>query len=308
VKRIARVLDVAIGAPAHWDEVSGVYERVSNSGQISVFFVAPGYDSGVATFADIPSGDDIAVSATLFVTYTDCPQQALARLQGIYPQPTVAMFRGSLAHRIFAKHLTDGSIADADLGAVCRSETGAHLNAQMRDVGLNRPSDFAAIVEQVREMYDRFRDIPTGGFEGAEVTIEHEVTDDVTLKGRVDAVFADEDGVRIVDWKTGSYLGSTKVQLDFYALAWSLSTGTTPSRTEAVSLATGEKLMYMPTPHDLEATEQALVFMIRELREALASGDDLARTGGPHCTWCPLLDTCNEGQSAVAIVAGAPAH
>ncbi|MGI9585591.1 MAG: RecB family exonuclease [Acidimicrobiia bacterium] len=262
----------------------------------------------MATFADIPRGDDISVSATLFVTFIDCPQQALARLQGVYPQPTIAMFRGSLAHRIFARHLTDGPIADAELDAVCRSETGAHLNAQMSDVGLTKPSDFGVIVEQVREMYDRFRGIPTDGFDGAEVTIEHEVADDITLKGRVDAVFNDADGVRIVDWKTGSYLGSTKVQLDFYALAWTFATGATPSRTEAVSLSTGEKLVYEPTEGDLVETEGRLAAMIQELRAAMVSGAELARTGGPHCAWCPLLDTCDEGQSAAAVVSGSSIH
>ncbi len=275
-----------------------------NSEQISVFSDVCGYDPIVLTFADLQSGEEIAVSATLFVTYRACPQQALARLRGIYPQPTGAMFKGSLAHRIFAKHLVDGPIADADFVSVCKSETGAHLNAQMADVGVKTMSDFTAVAEQVREMYDRFRALSTDGFDGAEVPIQAQVDQGVTLKGRVDAVFMDDDGVRIVDWKTGSYLGSTKDQLDFYALAWSRSTGTPPKRTEAVSLKTGEKLLYEPTDGDLGETEHALVQMVRALRSAMASGADLTREGGPHCAWCPLLEDCSEGQTAADIVTG----
>lgn len=285
-------------------EASRVYERVLNSERISLFSDTCGYDPLVLTFADIQPGDDIAVSATLFVTYKACPQQALARLRGIYPRPTVSMFKGSLAHRIFAKHLLDGPIADADFVSVCKSETGTHLNAQMVDVGVNTISDFTAIAEQIREMYDRFRGLSIDGFDGAEVSIQTLVGEGVTLKGRVDAVFVDEDGVRIVDWKTGSYLGATNDQLDFYALVWALSTGAPPSRTEAVSLTTGEKLLHEPTEDDLGRTEHALAHMVCALRAALASGADLVRDGGPHCAWCPLLDDCDEGQTAVRLAAG----
>lgn len=285
-------------------EASQVYERVLNSEQVSVFLYACGYDSIVLTFADIQSGEEIAVSATLFVTYRSCPQQALARLRGIYPQPTVAMFRGSLAHRIFAKHLEDGPISDTDFVAVCKSETGANLNAQMVDVGLNTMREFTAVVEQVRELYDRFRELSTDGFDGAEVVIQEKVGAGVTLKGRVDAVFVDDDGVRIVDWKTGSYLGSTKDQLDFYALGWSRSTGTRPNRTEAVSLTTGEKLLYEPTEGDIAETEHSVAQMVQALRSAITSGADLLRDGGPHCAWCPLLEDCAEGQAAASVVAG----
>ena len=79
----------------------------------------------VIQFPETAPGESIAVSATLFVTYRACPQQALGRLRGAYPSDSVASFRGSLAHRIFARHLVSGPIPDGDLLQVCREEIGA---------------------------------------------------------------------------------------------------------------------------------------------------------------------------------------
>ena len=84
-------------------------------------------------FPETAPGDPLPVSATLFVTYRACPQQALGRLRGAYPEDSVASFKGSLAHRIFARHLVSGPIPDGDLPQVCREEIGApdgHLSLQ----------------------------------------------------------------------------------------------------------------------------------------------------------------------------------
>ena len=76
-------------------------------------------------FPETASGEPLAVSATLFVTYRACPQQALGRLRGAYPADSVASFKGSLAHRVFARHLVSGPILDGDLPRICREEIGA---------------------------------------------------------------------------------------------------------------------------------------------------------------------------------------
>ena len=98
----------------------------------------------MSTFRRIPEGDELPVSATLYVTYLKCPQQALARLQGVYQAPSVDLFRGSLAHRVFAKHLVEGPIPEGDFELVCRQEAGAHLGNQMASLGM-KASDFRAV-------------------------------------------------------------------------------------------------------------------------------------------------------------------
>jgi len=241
------------------------------------------------------------VSATLYTTYQRCPQQALARVLGVYPEPSVASFRGALAHRLFARHLSVGPIPDDDLPSACREETGANLNGQLAAIGL-KPSEFRNIVSEVSELYRRFSVVPMDDIVDAEVSFEDEVGDGIVLRGRIDAVFRDHAGVRIVDWKTGANLGDdVAAQLTFYAMAWEKRTGERPATLEALSLKTGERWSLQPSQADVTTVEEAVVSMVVVLRRAIAAGSELERTAGPHCRWCPVLPDCSEGASAVAI-------
>lgn len=262
------------------------------------------YDLTMVTLSEVPEGEAFGVSATLFVTYRRCPQQALARLQGVYPAPSVASFKGALAHRLIARHLTEGPIDASDLPLVCRMETGANLNGQMAAIGL-KPSEFGAVVSEVSDVYTRFRSHPLAdeGPVEAEVSFADEVSDGITLKGRIDAVYGSGGGARIVDWKTGANLGDdVDTQLAFYALAWKYRTGSVPQATEAISLATGERLSVATSVASVEAVERDVAAMVTCLRSAMAADTELERVAGPYCRWCPLLDDCSEGAAAVTLL------
>ena len=41
--------------------------------------------------------------------------------------------------------------------------------------------------------------------------------------------------------------------------------------------------------------------VVGELRTTWSSSGQFARTAGPWCRWCPLLDECSEGQAARAV-------
>lgn len=268
---------------------------------VAACFSHVGYDSDVSLLRRISVGEEFPVSATLFVTYLKCPQQALARVQGVYPEPSMDLFRGSLAHRIFARHLVDGPIQDEEFTTVCRQEAGAHLGGTMASLSM-KPSEFRAVTAQVAQLYDTFKQLPSDGFIGAEVEVDSEPVEGISLRGRVDAVFLDNDGMRIVDWKTGSFLDDSEPQLDFYAMAWRLLHGELPARLEAISLKTGEKRVSVPTADGVGETEGRVAAMIEELRDAMRNRSDLPRTAGPYCGWCPLLDDCGEGAAALEIL------
>ena len=78
----------------------------------------------VIRFPEVPPGEPLVISATLYVTYAKCPDQALGRLRGLYPPESPASFKGGLAHRIFARHLRSGEIAPGDFGRACKEEIG----------------------------------------------------------------------------------------------------------------------------------------------------------------------------------------
>jgi RecB family exonuclease len=260
----------------------------------------------VIRFPDTAPGAPLSVSATLFVTYQSCPQQALGRLRGEYPADTIATFRGSLAHRLFARHLAHGPIADEDVGLACRQEIGAadaHLNMKLGPLALNRPSRLGPVLAEVGDLYARFKRLSTEGISSAEVSLEADVGHGVILRGRVDAVFEDLDGsTSIIDWKTGSWLEDAEPQLAFYALLWTMAHDMLPAKAEAVSVRTGERIGIEPTVESVEETALEVGEMVDVLRSGFDTGNDLERRGGPQCRWCPLLGSCSEGRAAVGVL------
>lgn len=251
-------------------------------------------------FPEVVPGEPISVSATLFVAYSRCPDQALGRIHGIYPDESVGSFRGGLAHRVFARHLEHGPIAAADLGRVCREEIGAGLNPSLGALGL-RPSQLEAVIREVGDLYQRFKTLSIEGFRGAEVLIEVEPGGGVTLRGSVDAIFDSSEGARLVDWKTGAIYEAER-QLGFYALLWALDRGEIPARVEAVSVSSGERFRAKPTEETVSGIAAEVAGMVDILRIALGDGrESIDRIGGPWCGFCPLLESCSEGAAAVRI-------
>jgi hypothetical protein len=251
-------------------------------------------------FPEVAPGEDIVISATAFAAFLACPAKALGRYRGVYPPESPEAFRGMLAHRVFARHLVEGPVSHEELPQVCREEIGKSMNPKLVDLAL-RPSRLTAIIDEVGDLHQRFTRFPTDGFMAAEVSLEFSPAPGLVLRGMVDAVFGDEEAVRIVDWKTGS-LGDAEPQLAFYAMVWVLERGELPASTEAASVATGERYEEIPTPATVAATISQVAAMAGEIRRARATDTDLERRGGPWCRWCPLLDGCSEGSSTLALL------
>lgn len=263
----------------------------------------------VLTFPDVPSGQDLTISATAYVTWLRCPERALARFEGKYDKGSIATFKGIVAHRVFARHLCDGPISDDAMVQVCREEIGKGLNEAMVEIGM-KPSGLAAMVEEIKVLYEKFRRIPFDGLRHVEAQLDQEPSPGLRLRGVIDAVFAepgesettDEAApVRLTDWKTGS-LGDASRQLAFYALLWTLAHQEVPSRLEAMSIASGERIEERPTSRSIARTADEVVTMVTQLRAAHASGERLPRIGGPWCRSCPVIDGCDEGASALAVL------
>lgn len=250
----------------------------------------------------VSPGDEVRVSASTYVTWKKCPESANARLQGIYGPDSRPAFVGSLAHRIFARHLTAGAIDGADFAQACREEIGgSNLNNKMGGLAL-KPSVLAGVIDEVRALYDRFVKFPNEGFEGSEVTLDHESGDGIELVGTIDAVYREDlGGHRLVDWKTGE-IGDADDQLLFYALLWAIDRDELPAYVEAVSVKTGERLHAVPSTADVQRVAAEVAVMVGDIRRAWAQGRALERTGGPWCRYCPLLTDCGEGRATTALL------
>ncbi len=251
-------------------------------------------------FPRVPPGPDLQISASAYVAWQQCNEQAAARFRGEYGPDSVASFRGNLAHRIFARHLRDGPIDGDRFDQVCREEIGgSNLNYKMGDLSL-RPSVLRGVIEEVGALYQRFQRLPADGFDSAEVSIEVSVGSGISLKGVVDAVYTEGGSVKLVDWKTGN-LGEAHHQLDFYSLLWTLRHETIPAAAEAVSVMTGERIDLRFTTPDLQRVAANVAAMAGAIRRMLAAGDLLPLSAGPWCRYCVLLDRCSEGNAALGV-------
>lgn len=256
----------------------------------------------VLAIPHVHPGDPIRLSASTFAAWKKCPDSANAKLQGLYGPDTRPAFVGTLAHRIFSRHLSGGPIAGEEFVQACREEIGGSgLNHKLAGMAM-RPSALAGVIEEVRTLYERFTRFPGEGFEGSEVDVRHETADGVELVGTVDAVYREDlGGHRLVDWKTGE-LGEPEDQLLFYALLWALDRADLPAYVEAVSVRTGERYRAVPSTEDVTRLSEEVAEMVNELRRAWSEGFPLPRRGGPWCRYCPLLEDCSEGKATTALL------
>lgn len=256
----------------------------------------------VVSIPHVQPGDEVRLSASTYMAWKKCPDSANARLQGIYGPDSRPAFVGSLAHRIFARHLTAGPIPGEEFVQACREEVGgSNLNHKIAGLEL-KPSVLAGVIEEVRELYERFTRLPGEGFEGSEVVMDHENEDGVRLVGTIDAVYREDlGGHRLVDWKTGE-IGEAEDQLLFYSLLWALDREEIPARVEAVSVKTGERYTTVPSSADVTRVAGEVARLVDEMRRAWSEGASLARTAGPWCRYCPILGDCPEGQATEALL------
>jgi hypothetical protein len=242
------------------------------------------------------------VSASTYVTWKRCPESANARLQGTFGRDTRPAFLGSLAHRIFARHLSSGPISSEGFVQACKEEIGASaLNQKLGGLEM-KPSTLAAVIEEVRSLYQRFVNLPGEGFESSEFTVDREMGGGIRLVGTIDAVFSEElGGHRLVDWKTGE-VGDAVDQMMFYAFLWVVERDEVPASVEAVSVRTGERFVAVPSSADVSRVADEVAEMVSGIRKAWQEGAGLERRGGPWCRYCPVLEGCPEGNATTALL------
>lgn len=127
-----------------------------------------------------------------------------------------------------------------------------------------------------------------------EITVRHPA---LPFVGVIDQVVRHDDGIRIVDFKTGSEKPGHVDQVHAYAVAWWRSTGVPPM--SAVLQYPGTRTDVALDERTLESFERRLESRIDAAREAL-----LARPApcipSDACQHCGVRARCDEGWEAVA--------
>jgi RecB family exonuclease len=116
----------------------------------------------------------------------------------------------------------------------------------------------------------------------------------IELFGKADRIDPFEDGLDIVDYKTGKYqldeddlAGEPAAQV--YALAGEATFGLPVRRVRYLYLASGSQIAWWPERDDMAALAERLT----ELTDAIRSSEFPA-SPGDHCRWCPAALRCTE--------------
>lgn len=116
------------------------------------------------------------------------------------------------------------------------------------------------------------------------------------IKGRYDAVFENESGVEIVDFKTSSVKTQEKAddrtakssQLAMYALAWEKTSGKIPETVKLYFIETGLQGSFEPTEKSISKT----VSEIEKATAGIRSRDFGATPKYDKCPYCPFKFYC----------------
>ncbi len=109
--------------------------------------------------------------------------------------------------------------------------------------------------------------------------------------GRIDRIDPLEDGVEIIDYKTGSPKSQKEVDADdqvaFYAIAAKEALGLQPNKLTYYFLESGEKISTTRTQEELTEKKIEVAKVVTEMKEG-----KFEATPGMHCTWCDYKDIC----------------
>jgi RecB family exonuclease len=120
---------------------------------------------------------------------------------------------------------------------------------------------------------------------------------DVILKGRIDRIDGCEDGVEIIDYKTGTpktdktLERSDKEQLWLYQLAATDVLKLNPKKLTFVYLDDGSRVSFLGSENELKKLKVDAVDRVERIRQSVFDA-----TPGYHCRFCDFADICEYRQ------------
>ena len=113
----------------------------------------------------------------------------------------------------------------------------------------------------------------------------------VRFNGRIDRIDPLDDGVEIIDYKTGAPKTQKEVDKDdqvaFYAIASKEALGHKPKRLTYYFLDSGEKVSTTRTDSQLQEIREEVTEIIKDIEKG-----EFEPKSGMHCNWCDYKEFC----------------
>ena len=254
-------------------------------------------------FSDrLEPGQDIFVTKHRIGSALGCEEHHLAPDEFEWKPATA---KGQVAHRAIQLMLSwRGEPSPTDLV----DEAMARLVDEDRGIGIWMaslgPADEADLrgmsVERVTKFVESFPPLDRRSNPVTEAAAQWPLDGPILLRARVDLMLGrpsgDESRKVIIDLKTGRPNVRHRQDLGFYALIETLARGVPPRKlatfyldaSEAQSEDVSERLMRSAIRRTLDGIN-AIIELEYEVRPPV-------RRAGSSCRWCPLADTCADGQ------------
>jgi DNA helicase-2/ATP-dependent DNA helicase PcrA len=153
----------------------------------------------------------------------------------------------------------------------------------------HRQMRFESGIELLKDYYNRHKDDKIKPLEvekSFNFTIEG-----IRFYGRIDRIDPLDDGVEIVDYKTGStkdqkYVDNDK-QVAYYAIGAKEALGLNPKKLTYYYVESGEKFSTTRTEEQLEKIKKEAREEIKEIKNG-----KFEATPGMHCNWCDYSEIC----------------
>jgi hypothetical protein len=224
-------------------------------------------------------------------------------------EPSAATVRGTVAHKAIEYSVSNmegspGRLVDRAIARLTDGEewSGAWLRQSDET---DRTEVRALAVDRVSKFVECFPPLHAGWRPVPESALRADLCDGrVALRGKVDLTLGTPEGMQaakvIIDFKTGGRAITHVEDLRFYALVETLRLGVPPWKVVSYYLEAAAFQVEVVTEGMLEAAARRVIAGATKLVELQGKLRQPTRTGGPTCSWCPLFDTCPDGQRAKA--------
>ncbi len=220
---------------------------------------------------------------------------------------SAAIVRGTVAHKaielsVHAPNASPGKLVDRALAHLTNSDSWAAQWLGDADE-LDRAEVRGLACDRVAKFVECFPPLSNGWRPITETRLSYDVHDgQIRLTGRPDLIIGAPDGMRagkiIIDLKTGNRSSTHIEDLRFYALIETLRLGVPPWKVASYYLDSGTFVVETVSEGLLEAAARRTVGGAIKLAELIQGERPPRRQAGPTCSWCPLLEQCEDGQRA----------
>ena len=216
---------------------------------------------------------------------------------------TIASVRGTVAHKAIELLInmrtprSPAELVDDALERIVESERGT-ASAFIASLSVGEQADLRSqVVDLVTKYEDSFPKLEPKWRPVVESNAKVELFDGaVVLSTRADLVIGNPGAKVIVDIKSSRIMASHREDLRFYALVETLRSRQAPRLAATFSLETQRIDAEDVTLQTLSVAVHRLVQGAQLLHELDAEKRSPTKRAGSTCYWCPLAESCDEGQ------------